>query len=66
MADEDDEEEAYNAEVERLMNEGMRCPQCDATPVEVEVIEDGEASMVTCTEGHFFLLEPTEGEPPVL
>lgn len=52
-------EEAYNQEVARLINEGLKCPTCDAPPREIMTIENGVASMIACRRGHDWYLDST-------
>jgi hypothetical protein len=57
-----DEEDAYNAEVLRLINEGIRCPICNAQPNEIEAVEAGRAAAGRCTAGHYFLIEQEDAD----
>ena len=54
------DEAAYNAEVHRLINEGMKCPICDSPPVYLHGIEPGRATMGTCRNGHSYYVDGEE------
>jgi len=52
-----DAEYAYNAEVHRLINEGMKCPVCDSPPAVIEGLIPGEETSARCRNGHMYVLE---------
>lgn len=60
--DEDEEEEAYNQEVARLVAEGMKCPTCSEPPIEIERISAGHGAMAVCRRDHHYYLKPTPME----
>lgn len=55
-----DSEAAYNEEVTRLINEGLRCPLCNRPPIEVQIVEYMAASSAECEAGHIYLVTNEE------
>lgn len=54
----DDEwEDYYNRMVTELINEGLRCPECNSKPKKVEPIIYGQAAQAVCEKGHSFMVE---------
>lgn len=47
-------EDAYNNELERLINEGLSCPLCGRKPIEIQVVEFEELSVAECEAGHTY------------
>lgn len=56
------EEDAYNEEVARLIEEGIRCPICNAQPNVIEGVEMGRAAAATCANGHYFMIEQEDDD----
>lgn len=56
------EEAAYNAEVHRLINEGMKCPLCDEPVHHIDGIEVGTGVMGTCRNGHSYFIDGRDNE----